>query len=79
MKFIIIASNGKNGFPVRDDVFLDFPSVQACAEYVLKNSFKFSNWSILRENITSIVDVASGKYAAFVDLGFDRVTYCHWD
>lgn len=79
MKFRIIASVGKNGFPVCDDVFLDFPSVQACAEYVLKNSFKFSNWSILRENITSIVNVATQQYAAFVDLGLNCISYCHWD
>ena len=79
MKFRIIASFGKNGFPVRDDVFLDFPSVQACSEYVLKNAFKFSNWSILSENITSIVNVATQQYAAFVDLGINRVFYCHWD
>ena len=69
----IIGSADKNGFPVRTET-VDMTLEQA-VNYVLSNSFAFSNWSLLRENITMIVD-NDNFILADIDLGFN-VVYRH--
>ena len=68
MKYMVIASTGIEST-------IDAPSVEAVIEQILRDSFKYSNWSLLREDITQIYRPVKDFHvlAATVDVGLRKV------
>lgn len=63
-----------------EPVEMDFTSLVEAVKYMVDNSFRFSNWSVLSSDIGFIEYVPTGKIAAYVDLNSREVTYssCNW-
>lgn len=63
----------------RLDITLDFCNVKSACNYVLENSYKFSNFSILKQDTTvvSCKNEKDGEFyiLAYIDLGLNEVYY----
>ena len=68
MKYMVVDSCGMTSY-------IEAPDVDSVIKQILRDSFKYSNWSILREDITEIYRPVQDFHvlAATVDIGLREV------
>ena len=80
MKFMIFSAKKSNGDDVRDPYVMDFDDLSDAVKHMIDNISRLSNWSVLREDIGTIVYVPTGKIAAWVNFNSREVSYpSSWD